>query len=112
MSKIHWGKSTYGMMRYMRMISPGHYRLEWQGDVVEVKKHKDIGYHRWYVYVNREFKYDGKTFNEALGWVSNVWGNEPVETYNMLNRKAGPLTISRKERGGCCDPATETYWSM
>ena len=36
----------------------------------------------------------------------------PVETRNLLNPEAGPIKISAADRGGCCDPGTETYWSM
>ena len=111
MSKVYWGKGTYGMMRYMRRVTSGMYVLEWQGDVVDITKHKDIGYHRWYVYVNRKFAYDAKTLDGAMDWVDNVWGNEQVDTSNLLNPSAGVLKISRKHRGGCCDPGTETYWS-
>ena len=112
MSKVKYGKNVYGMMGYMRMAHAGNYVLEWQGDVVSIKKQQDIGYHRWYVYVNDVFKYDAKTLDAAMGWVDNVWGNEQVETFNLLNQKAGPVMIARKNRGGCTDPGTETYWSM
>jgi hypothetical protein len=37
--------------------------------------------------------------------------DEPmVETFNMLNGQK--CMIQASLRGGCCDPATETYWSM
>lgn len=39
---------------------------------------------------------------KSVGWVT---------TYNMLNREAGPIWIKEDSKGGCCDPATETYWS-
>lgn len=39
--------------------------------------------------------------------------NEPmVETRNILNPDAGPIMIRISQRGGCCDPGTETYHSM
>jgi len=33
-----------------------------------------------------------------------------VETFNLKNGKK--LMIRASEKGGCCDPGTETYWSM
>jgi len=39
-------------------------------------------------------------------------GRDMVETYNCLNRDAGTFLIERSAKGGCCDPATETYHSM
>ena len=39
--------------------------------------------------------------------------NEPmVETYNILNPKAGTFLIRKSQKGGCCDPAMESYHSM
>jgi hypothetical protein len=112
MSKVRWGKGVYGMMRYMRMVSAGNYQLKWQDDVVDVHKMPDIGYHRWYVYVNGSFKHDAKTLDAAMSWVANVWGREEVETFNLLNPQAGKVMIARCQKGGCCDPGTERYWTM
>ena len=39
-------------------------------------------------------------------------GDTLVETRNLLNPDAGPIMIRRSQKGGCCDPGTETYWSM
>lgn len=107
--KVHWGKKTYGMMRHLKKVANGQYQLKWQGDTVDVKKAPEGC---WDLFVNGEPKAAMRTFNEALNWVENVWGNEPVMTYNMLNREAGEFPIARKHRGGCCDPATETYHCM
>jgi hypothetical protein len=119
--RVKFGKGVYGMMRYMervaRTITTGNgletyhfYQLEWLGDVVTVKKASKKG--GWNVYVNDVYK-DGFNFlNDAMNWVANVWGNEPVMTYNMLNREAGEFPIARKQKGGCCDPATERYHCM
>ena len=35
-----------------------------------------------------------------------------VETYNILNPKAGPIMIRKSQKGGCCDPGTERYHCM
>jgi len=112
MTKVAWGKGTYGMMRYMERIAAGHYQLKWQGDVVDIKKLVCVKRPIWDVDVNGNAVKCFKSLDAALNWVDNVWGNEPVETSNLLNPKAGKLQISRKNRGGCCDPGTETYWSM
>ena len=114
MSKIHWGKSTYGMMRYMRMVSAGHYKLEWWGDTVTIDRLDNFAGKQalWEVRVNGDYKHCAGVLDAAMDWVANVWGNEPVMTYNMLNRKAGEFPIARKDKGGCCDPATETYHCM
>jgi len=111
--RTRYGKGVYGMMGYMKMVAAGHYKLEWQGDTVEVTKMQDIGYHgRWYVSVNGSYKVDYKTLDSAMEWVDQVWGNEPVMTHNILNPAAGEFPIERKAKGGCCDPGTETYHSM
>lgn len=52
-----------------------------------------------------------RTQREALTALDK-WGDEPVMTYNMLNREAGEFPIARRQKGGCCDPATETYHCM
>lgn len=33
-----------------------------------------------------------------------------VEVINMMSGR--PVKIRKSERGTCCDPSTETYWSM
>jgi len=33
-----------------------------------------------------------------------------VEVKNLMN--GSPVMIRKSERGGCCDPSTERYWSM
>lgn len=35
-----------------------------------------------------------------------------VETYNMLDPERRVVMIRASDKGGCCDPATETYRSM
>jgi hypothetical protein len=35
-----------------------------------------------------------------------------VETYNLLNPKAGPIMIRKSQKNTCCDPGTERYHSM
>ena len=37
--------------------------------------------------------------------------NTMTTTYNMLDPDRRPIPIRRSEKGGCCDPATETYHS-
>lgn len=111
MRNVIWGKGTYGMMRYMRRVANGVYQLNWQGSAVAIIRLKQ-GPYKWVVKVDDVTKLYTETLNQAMFWVDNVWGNEPVETYNLLNKQAGPLKIARKNRGGCCDPGTETYWSM
>lgn len=37
----------------------------------------------------------------------NTW----TETYNMLDPLRRPIKIRKADKGGCCDPATETYHS-
>jgi hypothetical protein len=39
-------------------------------------------------------------------------GSETTKTVNILNPEAGEFDISRSEKGGCCDPSTETYHCM
>ena len=39
-------------------------------------------------------------------------GSDELMTCNILNPDAGEFPISRSMKGGCCDPATETYHSM
>jgi len=39
-------------------------------------------------------------------------GADEVMTCNILNPDAGEFPIARASKGGCCDPATETYHSM
>jgi len=36
--------------------------------------------------------------------------SEEVVVRSLMS--GGPVKISRSEVGGCCDPSTETYWSM
>lgn len=121
MTKVAWGKSTYGMMRYMERVyrkaitgsgweTYHYYQLNWLGDVVTIKKASRKG--GWNVYVNDQYKIGYLYLDDCMDWVANVWGNEPVPTENLLNPKAGRLMIARKDRGGCTDPGTETYWSM
>jgi len=38
--------------------------------------------------------------------------NIEVETYNMLDPTHKPIKIRLADKGGCCDPATETYHCM
>jgi hypothetical protein len=109
MSKVRYGKGVYGMMRYMANVAAGHYKLEWQGDVVEIKKHQDIGYYEWYVFVNGAFKHATKKLDAAMDWVANVWGAEEVDSQNLMN--GAPIKVRRSARGGVCDPGSESYWS-
>lgn len=60
------------------------------------KKRIDTG--RSYSYCTREH-YDN---------VVNVM----TTTYNMLDPDRKPIPIRLADKGGCCDPATETYHSM
>ncbi len=110
--KVRWGKNAYGMMGRMKMVAAGHYQLKWQGDVVSIEKQQDVGYHEWYVFVNGAYKFASVKLNDAMDWVNNVWGNEPVMTRNILNPAAGEFPIARKQYGGCCDPGTEKYHCM
>jgi hypothetical protein len=38
--------------------------------------------------------------------------NVMTTTYNMLDPERKPIAIRKADKGGCCDPATETYHSM
>ncbi len=40
--------------------------------------------------------------------------NYEVDTYSMMDDSVPkkPIKIRRSELGGCCDPASERYWSM
>ena len=42
--------------------------------------------------------------------VYDVGFRKMVPTTNMMTGKTVMIDINQK--GGCCDPATETYWSM
>lgn len=35
-----------------------------------------------------------------------------VDTYNMLDPERKPIKIPLSQKGGCCDPATESYHCM
>lgn len=111
MSKVKYGKSVYGMMRYLKRVADGHYQLKWQGNTVDVVRLKQ-GPFRWIVRVDGVVRQYTPTFDGALRWVDGVWGNEQVETSNLLNPKGGVIMIARKHRGGCCDPGTERYHTM
>jgi hypothetical protein len=109
-----FGKNVYGMMGYFQKVAAGHYQLKWWGDVVDVKR-EFVGIKPtkwWQITVNGEFKQMKLGFGNAVNWVANVWGKEPVMTHNILNPAAGEFPISRDQKGGCCDPATERYHSM
>lgn len=49
-----------------------------------------------------------------------AWGSQEkydaldvlVDTYNMLDPERKPLKIRLSQKGGCCDPATESYHCM
>ena len=110
--KVKWGKSTYGMMRGMVRVANGHYQMKWQGDVVDVTREKVNKFGNWSVRVNGDMKAAMTSFDAAMNWVYNVWGEEKVASYNILNREAGVVWVSRKHKGGCCDPATERYHCM
>lgn len=49
---------------------------------------------------------------EAAADYVNAFGNDEIETRNILNPEAGPLMIARRNKGGCTDPGTETYHCM
>lgn len=38
--------------------------------------------------------------------------NTMTTTYSMMDPDRKPIPIRLADKGGCCDPATETYWSM
>lgn len=40
----------------------------------------------------------------------NAVYNQMVLTKNLMTGK--DVYIRQQDKGGCCDPATETYWSM
>ena len=42
--------------------------------------------------------------------VFNSLYNQKVAVVNLMNGKE--VYINRQDVGGCCDPSTETYWSM
>ena len=51
-----------------------------------------------------------------FAWTTREDFNENVNTmtttYNMLDPQRRPIPIRKADKGGCCDPATETYHSM
>lgn len=106
-----WGKGVYGMMGHVERVAAGHYELRWQGNVVTILKLKQ-GPYNWVVRVDGVERFYAQKFNGALHWVDAVWGNEFVETVNLLNPGAGKVRIARRDRGGCTDPGTERYWAM
>lgn len=52
-----------------------------------------------------------RTLTDALRAV-DTYGGRMVTTTNMLNPAAGEIPINLASKGGCCDPATETYHCM
>lgn len=38
--------------------------------------------------------------------------NIMTTTYSMMDPERKPIAIRIADKGGCTDPATETYWSM
>lgn len=38
--------------------------------------------------------------------------NVLTTTFSMMDPDRKPIQIRLADKGGCCDPATETYWSM
>lgn len=55
--------------------------------------------------------YGHNTRRSVLSAVQAI-GREQVETVNILNRDAGPIAITRADKGGCTDPGTERYHCM
>ena len=60
------------------------------------------------------FRGGASTAKSSHWWVrfKVVPNRDMVETYNMLNPEAGVVMIEAHLKGGCCDPATETYHCM
>ena len=62
---------------------------------------------------NKKLRQAGKP--ERYGWTSEKDFNDNLNTmtttYNMLDPERRPIPIRRADKGGCCDPATETYHS-
>lgn len=64
--------------------------------------------------LNNQLKKQGKP--AQYGWSDrdqyNQFVDVEVETYNMLDPERKPIKIRKSLKGGCCDPATETYHAM
>lgn len=52
---------------------------------------------------------DYYTFTDQEHYDKNV--NVMTTTYSMMDPDRKPIAIRAADKGGCCDPATETYWS-
>lgn len=52
-----------------------------------------------------------RTMREAEQYLTREYGQEQVNTYNLLNKAAGKFKQARST-DICCDPSSETYWSM
>ncbi len=52
-----------------------------------------------------------QTLRECVALLEQL-GNIEVYTTNILNPKAGRFPIKLSQKGGCCDPGTETYHQM
>ena len=49
-------------------------------------------------------------FTDEKNYDNNI--NVMTTTYSMNDPTRKPIPIRLADKGGCCDPATETYWSM
>lgn len=61
-------------------------------------------------YGNRQLPNDCYLVITQEDYDANV--NVMTTTYSMMDPDRRPIPIRAADKGGCCDPATETYWSM
>jgi hypothetical protein len=113
-----WSRSPDAFKRlgFKKVDTGSNYRA-WQsrpfwGVKATIMKHPQT---KWsaIVWVDSDSRHDftADTREACAGWV-NGFGNLEVTTRNILNPDAGEFTISRREKGGCTDPGTETYHCM
>ena len=84
------------------------------GVQVTVSRHDDAR-DGWYAFGEKDgesFRLDGYATKAAILKEINAWGDDVMQTRNILNPDAGPIDIARRAWGGCTDPGTELYHSM
>lgn len=102
------------------MVKPGEYYGDLWGGKVLIQKLDE--YRVWQLTIRRskqdvadgfeDIKLRFRTLKETEQYLNQVYGKEQLKTRNMMNPEAGEVSIDRSDKGSCCDPGTETYWSM
>ena len=101
------------------MVRPGLYRgALWQNEISIERLESGV----WQLNITRnererqagfeDVELWFRTLKETEQYLNQVYGKEQLKTRNMMNPEAGEVSIDRSDKGGCCDPGTETYWSM